>query len=453
MNVENDLLQQAVKHHQARNWNEAAKIYNALLNLDPYNETLLQCLGDMYLRVNHTALALHLLTELVTINPQNADAWNDLGIAHRMENRLEPAQKCWERAIEISGDTIAACSNMAGIYSDRALPHQAIEWIGRALAIDPQAVEPHWMRALARLSLRDWGGWDDYEWRKKLDTFHNRKVAPEWDWRPTEHLYVHGEQGIGDEVMFLSCLDEVLPLAKRVTLEINAAVANIARVTWPDVNVITDETPGDYTAQVALGSLPGRLRREDSAFPGHPYLRPEPWLVKNYRKSLRDLGPGPYVAVTWMGGTKKTRAEDRSLTPKVLRPILDSFTCVSAQYEHTNPYAQEERETAGIPKLDDASLGRDIHAQAALFLAVDCVATVQQTAVHVAGAVGAPTFAMIGQHPHWRYGVNGSTMPWYRSVELVRNAGNWDDVVQTVERKIADLTGVRRAKSANARAA
>jgi ADP-heptose:LPS heptosyltransferase len=91
-----------------------------------------------------------------------------------------------------------------------------------------------------------------------------------------------------------------------------------------------------------------------------------------------------------------------------------------------------ERIAAGLHKIDDASPGLDLAEQAALFAAVDAVVTVQQTAVHVAGAVGAKTYAMIGSHPHWRYGVSGDKLPWYPLVRLVRQHNDWGDVVSRV---------------------
>lgn len=457
-NVPGAVLEQALAAHKKQDFNTAARLYNALLNENPYDEGLLFCLGDLYLRVEHTGLAVNLLSNLVQINPKHAQAWCNLGIGYRKEQRLFEAKRCWMQAIGIEGDTVEVCSNMAGLYSDNAQPEEALEWLDRALAIDPKMTEARWQRALALLTLRRWAdGWDEYEHRLDLEHFHTREElgTPRWDWTPTEHLYIHGEQGIGDEVMFLSCLDEAIAIAGgEITIEVNRAVAPIVRQTWPSINVVTDPVPGPYTAKVAIGSLPVRLRRTTESFPGVPYLKPDEALVGHYRRLLEARGPGPYVAVAWLGGTKQTRVRDRSMSAEKFKPILDQFTCVSGQYEHNNPYVQREREEAGIVKLDDDCVGRDIHAQAALFKAVDFVVTVQQTAVHVAGAVGAPTFALIGNRPHWRYGLEGD-MPWYQSVKFIRRgeSENWGEVVERARRQLVRERRIRRAQSADARAA
>lgn len=440
MGIHGEVLKQAIEHHQAKRFDEAAHLYNCLLNANPFDEALLFLLGDLYLRKQYAGLGINLLTSLLTFNPKHAEAWCNLGIGYRMEDRYDEALKCWERALELKGETVEVCSNMAGLYADRADPANALKWIDKALAKDPQMVEAHWQRGLSLLTLKQWAeGWDDYDYRLKLDGFDTRASLhlPYWDFTPTDHLYIHGEQGIGDEVMFLSCLDDVRGLAKRITLEVNEAVKRIAKLTWPEIEVITEARPGDYTAKVALGSLAVRYRRSEGSFPGTPYLKPDRALVAYYRGCLEAMGQGPYLALAWFGGSKRTRVADRSMLPDEIKPFVERYTCVSGQYEHTNPEVAKQREYLGLAKFDDECLGKDIAAQAALFAAVDAVVTVQQTAVHVAGAVGAKTYAMIGSKPHWRYGLSGA-MPWYGSVSLFRNAGDdWSEVVRRVNIAIA----------------
>jgi ADP-heptose:LPS heptosyltransferase len=245
-----------------------------------------------------------------------------------------------------------------------------------------------------------------------------------WDQEPVDHLYIHGEQGVGDEVMFASFLPTVK--AKRITLEVNPKVAELMRKSFPDVEIVTKETRGQYDAKIPMGSL----RHEFNAV---PYLKPSLERVEHYKRELKKLGPGPYVAVTWLGGTKQTRVVDRSMNPESLRPILDRYTCVSAQYWTGNPYIEQDRVKAGIPKIDDASAGEDLHEQAALFAAVDAVVTVQQTAVHVAGGVGAKTFVLISDKPHWRYGTEGDSLPFYKDVALYRKKDSWDEAISRLK--------------------
>lgn len=391
-------------------------------------------LADLYLRKQYTCLAVHLLSNLLQNNPKHSEAWCNLGIAFREEGDLERAKDCWMKSMAISGETVECCSNLAGLYADRARPKEAIEWIDKAIKLSKGDVEPLWLKALCCLSLKQWDeGWKLYESRFRLPNWDSRKtvIAPLWDGKPVDHLYLHGEQGIGDEVMFLSAIPLMKHLAKKITLEVHAKVAGLAKQTWPEFEVVTVEAPGNYDAKLPIGSLCGMFGFNDK-----PYLFPNEERVRFYRGELDKLGVSPHLALTWIGGTKATRVEDRSLDIKELKPLMEGFTCVSAQYSDSNPYIDGERERGGLPKINDASTGLDLHEQAALFKAVDAVVTVQQTAVHVAGAVGAKCLAMIGSHPHWRYGVEGETLPWYSTVKLYRNIDGWQDVINRVTKDL-----------------
>lgn len=443
-------LDTALSLHKESKFAEAENIYQQLLNRMPFDEALLYLLGDLYLRREWNGLAINLLSALLQNNPKHDAAWVNLGCAFRKENEYEKAKAAWQKALQLSGETPQLCHNFSGLYADRGSPQMALAWIEKGLKLEPDNVDIRWSKALALLSLKQWEeGWKEYESRQGLSTWDSRPSidVPMWDGSYVDSLYIHGEQGVGDEVMFASCLPFVK--AKHITLEVNPKVATLMQKSFPYLDVVTKETHGNYDAKIPIGSLVGRY-----GFNTEPYLNPDPWRVKFYRDELQKLGPGPYVAVTWVGGVKQTRSEDRSILLKDLQPILDRFTCVSAQHQRDDsPHIQEalesDRIAANLPKINDESTGKDLHEQAALFRAVDAVVTVQQTAVHVAGGVGAKTYALIGSRPHWRYGVEGDSLPFYSSVKLFRRKDDWDAVVQKVLNELnADFPAVPRAEQA-----
>lgn len=424
------MAQQAISLHKQKRFGEAELLYNRILNLEPFNQDILFCLADMYIRREFNALAVNLLDGVTRRNPEHGLAWSAMGVGYRKEGHIEDALRCWRKAIELMGETPEVCNNMAGIYADHGKPHEALAWLKKALHLEPESIESNWQKALALLTLAQWEeGWKQYEWRRKLEHWDYRKAVdvPSWDFGRVNHLYIHGEQGVGDEIMFASAIPKMKHLAQKITLEVNERVAPIMKMTFPEFEVVTVETPGPYDAKIPIGSLIGHF-----GFNRDPYLMPDPSTVQHYRKELKTLGPGPYIAIAWCGGSKMTRVLDRSIQLEEFAP-LKKYTLVSAQYWNfgtgSNPYIEEARVKCGIPKINDASTGMDLHEQAALFKACDAVVTVQQTAVHVAGSVGAKTWALIGEAPHWRYGIQGDSMPFYSSVKLLRKTGEWSEVI------------------------
>ena len=76
----------------------------------------------------------------------------------------------------------------------------------------------------------------------------------------------------------------------------------------------------------------------------------------------------------------------------------------------------------------------DIEESAALIVALDQVVSVDNTVVHLAGALGRSCFAILSRVPDWRYRSEGDDMPWYPSVKLFRQARvhDWQEVMSAV---------------------
>ena len=71
---------------------------------------------------------------------------------------------------------------------------------------------------------------------------------------------------------------------------------------------------------------------------------------------------------------------------------------------------------------------------AALMTALDAIVTVCSSVVHLAGALGCRTLVMTPFAPEWRYLAGGERMPWYPSVQLLRQTrpGEWGPVLDAV---------------------
>jgi ADP-heptose:LPS heptosyltransferase len=72
--------------------------------------------------------------------------------------------------------------------------------------------------------------------------------------------------------------------------------------------------------------------------------------------------------------------------------------------------------------------------------ALDLVITVCSSVVHLAGALGRPTWVLTPFAPAWRYQLRGETLPWYPAAWLLRQPrpGDWASVVEAARRALGE---------------
>jgi hypothetical protein len=110
----------------------------------------------------------------------------------------------------------------------------------------------------------------------------------------------------------------------------------------------------------------------------------------------------------------------------------EKYCLVSVQYTEG-----AERLAAKMGMLHFPQAVKDLDEQAALLAACDCLVTVAQTAMHIAGGLGVPTFALINQYPKWDCGREGPSVPWWKSVTAIRQIG--DDWTSVFDKLLIEL--------------
>lgn len=296
-------------------------------------------------------------------------------------------------------------------------------------------------------------GWDGYRYRQLgLSSFRVLPV-PEWKGEDLQGktIVVLAEQGLGDQIMFASCLPDLLALKPaRAVVEAVIRVAATLKRSFPECEFVNSRQDrkmawlreiGGVDYYVPLGELPGIFRRSLASFPRQAYLRPAPERVRFWRSRMESLGPGPYFGTSWRGGNEATRRTVRSLSPAMLRPLIDARPAqwINLQYgDVTEELTLAASEGVHLTHWPEGIA--DLDEFAALVAALDGVFTVCNTTVHYAGAVGQRTWVLSPHVPEWRYGLRNTHMPWYPQVELLRQPtpNDWEHVLEQARRRLFD---------------
>jgi hypothetical protein len=136
----------------------------------------------------------------------------------------------------------------------------------------------------------------------------------------------------------------------------------------------------------------------------------------------------------------RTRRAVRSVEPELLAPLLarTNVCFVSLQHGDVRADLAHMHEMVGRAPAHWPEVPAEPDEAAALMTALDATITVCSSVVHIGGAVGARLLAMTPATPEWRYLRAGTGLPWYPSVELLRQevAGDWTPVVGAAAQRI-----------------
>ena len=170
---------------------------------------------------------------------------------------------------------------------NEGVPQKAIEACTRALEIDPEHIHAWHNRGLGYLELGQWKeGWEGYGWRWQSDSVSSQNLwhksnAKEWDGNPGQRLVIHGEQGLGDEILFSTCLPDIIPLTEKIILDLNPKLDALFQRSFPDFIIDRDrpEVHGiksedcswadkhNYDCKMPVGDLAKYFRNDDADFP------------------------------------------------------------------------------------------------------------------------------------------------------------------------------------------
>lgn len=231
----------------------------------------------------------------------------------------------------------------------------------------------------ARLIRGDFSDWTGWEYRNEWAIGSYSPEIPNKRWRlePVGSIAVLGEQGIGDEIMFSSCVPDLLSRVPKVVLECDPRLVDVFARSFgietkarqdivdrgePIVRYLTLKR--DEDAFIPLGDLPRLFRKSGSAFPRQSFLRPRPEFVEKWKHLKGRTG------IAWRSRTGQLKPQDLGVTDPV---------CV--QYDAW-PY---ELEGMTVPECD---LRNGIEDLLGICANLERVVTVPQTIVHIAGSVG-----------------------------------------------------------------
>jgi tetratricopeptide (TPR) repeat protein len=365
------------------------------------------------------------------------------------------------RALALSGNSPAAHSNVGVVMMQLGRFDESVEHFQQAIAGEPENNGFHGYLGYALMSA---GRLDEaFEpWERAI---HGGLRGTERDvqvprWTPDDadaRVLVYREQGVGDELMLASMYPDLVAAAREVVIECDTRLVPLFARSFPDAEVreqtqdeMRRETKHDVDRAISAGSLIRWFRPTIDAFPDRrSFLVPDPERVRAWQERLAEIGPGPYVGISWRS---KIRTAERRLEYTRLDEWGDIFatpgvTWVNLQYDDCSRELRDAEKRFGvqIQRWDWLDLMNDFDEVAALMTALDLVVSPFNAVAQLSGALGVRTVAMGNRHGWGELGTG--RMPWTPAIVVASRMPNeeWDEVLTIAAAEVAKVAERARA--------
>jgi len=352
-------------------------------------------------------------------------------------------------AAHLSPDNPETLTNLGMVYSQLGDFAGGIPPLQRAHALDSSNENCLKLLAVMWMTMGDIeSGWRLRVSRERVSNAPDIADIPRWQGRirPGLRLVVLREQGVGDEILYAQMLTELLDAGVQVTFPCDSRLLPLFRRSEPRLNVttaLTSEEFNQHDAFVGLGELHIWLRPTLAELPpAKPFFRPDSALRNQFRAEWEQLYPGRrYVGLSWLSHSTYNGAS-KSIPLALLDPILQTpdtvFIC--AQYGEGATELAEHARQRGFTVHTDLLCNAlsDLEVAAAQLAALDEFVSVSNASVHLAGALGVKTHALIGRRPVWHWFLQGTQSPWYPDVTLYRQIylDSWAEPIARIAAKL-----------------
>jgi len=426
--------------------NEAIKAYNKALSLNPNYAEAYNNSGNALREQGKLNEAIETYNKVLSLNPNYAEAYNNIGLVLQDQGKLNEAIEAYNKALSLNPNYAEAYNNMGLVLQDQGKLNEAIEAYNEALLLKPNFPDAVWNQSFALLSNGNfYTGWAQYEKRWERSNYiytplHSAK--PKWEPNQGGRVLVWSEQGLGDLIMFSSIIPELCEQSEKLIIQTDERLIPLFKrsfssdIIYYGVEEKISEQQYDY--HIPIGSLPLHFRTNLKSFEKNSgaYLKADNLKADNLRSELLSDGSDNLIGISWHTTNRLKGAQNRNITLEQLTPILQlpKTKLISLQYGDVKKdidslFNNFNIKVYQVPEINNM---KDIDDLAALITACDSIISIDNSTIHLAGALGKESKLLLPYSCDWRWPQGVSTSQWYSSVKLYRQTeiGNWDHVLR-----------------------
>ena len=435
----------------------SSKAKEAILFLEKYelknqkDEKVKVLIGFAYYNIKQYKTAKNILLEVTQSNNYNEKALTFLGDCYEQLGDLDQAKTYYNQTLKINPQNVEAINNLAACNFYNGNINEAMRLYDLSLTINKNNSNTRYYLSLCQLAQSNYKeGWLNYGHRWLADRFNSVKLKsslPKFKLdQNKKNLLLWGEQGLGDQILFLRFLEDIKPLVNNLYINIDKRLHPIIERFCPEIILFNKDIHLNLDSQLSLGDLPNLFVKNSSYFLNNKnhYLSSDLNIKKKLEINVKSKNKF-LCGVSWTSKAGEIGL-NKSITLETLKPVLkiENVEFVDLQYTETSIERESfyNENNIKIKKIENIDNFNDLNGLISLIDVCDFVITISNTNAHFAGSLGKKTFLLLpkGKGRLWYWISNKGRSVWYPNIDIIEQeqVGDWQPVIRKLRKKVKE---------------
>ncbi len=396
-------------------------------------------LGLAYAGLGELEKSKFYLEKAVQLKNNSPTPFFNLGKIHHDLGEFKEAIIFYENCLNLDTNFLPALYSKADVLKEMNKLNEAINCYDKIFKLRPNEADALCGVSTLHLLKGDFQkGWSAYSHRwKQMQAgsyrYSNIKELETIAEAKGKNLLVWYEQGMGDSIQFSRYIPLLLEAEVNLTFEVQKPLETLFKRNYFCNVISTGSTGEEFDFQTPLLNLPRLFNTDLTNIPlSSGYIKVDLSLVSYWKNYLHGLPNKINIAIAISGNRDHINDRNRSINLNYFEELSKIANLFIVQKEIAiSDFDYLKRNKKIFFLGDDIQSFNDT---AAILESMDLVVSVDTSLIHLAGAMGKNAILLLPFVPEWRWLLDRSDSPWYKSIQILRQRerGDWKSVIDKV---------------------
>ena len=275
--IKGDSVSSEIIYSYCNNLIRSNKEKEAILFLEKYelknpkDEQVKILIGLAYFKIKKFNLAKTFFLKVLKLNSDNDEAHTMLGDYYEKLGDLDEAKSCYKKSLSINANNVWTINNLAALYFINGNMREAEKFYNLSITKDKNNSDTRYYLSLCQLAQSNYtDGWLNFDYRwlaNEYNTLKFKSNLPKFKLNSDKkNLLIWGEQGVGDQILFLRFLRDIKPFVDKISINIDKRLHPIIKRSFSEIAFFNKDETAYLNCQLSLGDLAGLFVKDNIYF-------------------------------------------------------------------------------------------------------------------------------------------------------------------------------------------